>query len=369
MSDPQNNSRRDFITGESLRSKIEDRLNGRAGAESAQEAETRKPENLFLQHFSRNAMACEFQVFWNLLRSDNFGAAAIKALGEVDRIETLFSIFRADSELSRVNEQAAVDAQLVSSETFDVFTLALQIWRDTQGAFDIASTPLTRAWGFFDRKPRVPDEAAIAKALESSSSRGIVLDPVNQTVHFKQPNLEVNFHSIGKGFALDQMASRIVGLGFDEFIVHGGQSSVVARVSDPAYGTVCEWPVALTHPLFPSTTLGTVFLTNESLATSGSARQAIIHRGERLSHVIDPRTGWPTNNFLSVTVIHPRAAVSDALATAFNVMKWEEILSTCRLFPEAKVIAITENKSSLSGVELKQHNVEPDQILLSHEES
>jgi thiamine biosynthesis lipoprotein len=193
-------------------------------------------------------------------------------------------------------------------------------------------------------------------------------------------------NSIAKGYALDRAAMILERCGVTRFILHGGQSSVVARTGEVfrdantasmgkstelnaaeisaavnARESTDSWVVALTHPLVPAERVGEVKLHNEALGTSGSARQGFYVQGRRLGHILDPRTGWPVENRLSVTVIHPFAAWCDALSTAFFVMKLEEIQTFCAAHPETKALVFEHSTKSSRPWEAHSFNVN-DQV-------
>ena len=97
------------------------------------------------------------------------------------------------------------------------------------------------------------------------------------------------------------------------------------------------------------------------MGTSGSGRQGFFHQGKRYGHIIDPRTGWPSDHFLSTTVISPSAALSDALATAFFVMDVESIEEYCRQHTEVSAVLISgEPQAGKSEVDLVWFNLSDD---------
>ena len=124
--------------------------------------------------------------------------------------------------------------------------------------------------------------------------------------------------AIGKGDALDRIAARLQADGISDFLLHGGSSSVVA-VGDQEEGSGLGWAVGIAHPTKPKRRLGGIWLRNRALATSGSGKQFFHHRGRRYGHVIDPRTGYPAGDLMSLTVIMESAADADACATGFFV--------------------------------------------------
>jgi thiamine biosynthesis lipoprotein len=199
--------------------------------------------------------------------------------------------------------------------------LQLADWldRETRGAFDITSGPLSRLWGFLRRDGRVPEEAAIAAALAAIGGDKIALDAASQTIEFRQSGVEINLNAIGKGFALDRVAELLVERGVDDFLCHGGRSSVVARGCDRGDSSGW-WRVGVPHPFEPSRHVGEMTLRDEALGTSGSGTQFFEADGRRYGHLIDPRTGWPAEGVYTATVVAATGAEADALSTAFYIM-------------------------------------------------
>jgi thiamine biosynthesis lipoprotein len=106
--------------------------------------------------------------------------------------------------------------------------------------------------------------------------------------------------------------------------------------------------------------LAEVYLRNQALGTSGTARQGFYHQGKRYGHIIDPRTGWPSDRYLSTTAISPSAAVSDALATAFFVMPLESVKTYCDNHPEVSAIIVSENPAAKGPVAIETFNLIED---------
>lgn len=266
----------------------------------------------------RPAMGTEFEV---LLRRDAERAAiesALQTLLWVQHLEQVLSIYQAHSELSQLNRVADQGPVRCSDPLIDVLALANQVSEQTDGAFDVTAGPLIEAWGFTKRAGRKPDADEIQRALERVGYQHLEIDRLEKQVRFLRPAMQINLGAIGKGFALDQAAAQLKVAGVEDFLIHGGQSSVVARgrrrPDEPG------WPVAIGHPIRQQRQLGRVWLHNEALSTSGSGRQFFHFRGQRMGHVIDPRSGWPAGDALSLTLISRSAAESDSLATGLFVM-------------------------------------------------
>ncbi|MHB8867054.1 MAG: FAD:protein FMN transferase, partial [Pirellulaceae bacterium] len=165
-----------------------------------------------------------------------------------------------------------------------------------------------------------PPADQISEVLQHVGSQHLELDHALQTIRFLQSGIELNLGSVGKGYALDRCAEILTAAKVDDFLVHGGQSSILARGSRYAQPDTPEWRIAVRHPLRPERRLAELKLCNCSVGTSGSGQQFFYHQGRRYGHVLDPRTGVPAEGVLSVTVLAPHAAEADALATAFFVL-------------------------------------------------
>jgi thiamine biosynthesis lipoprotein len=269
----------------------------------------------------REAMACRFEVVFNVGEVPDATELGVAALDLVDEIEATISIYREESELSRLNAGAAAGWQPVSDELHGLLALARDLHGRTGGGFDIAAGALVRAWGFLRRQGRTPTDDELASALAASGMRHVELDAAGRRMRFTRPGVEINPGAIGKGWAVDRASDALAAAGVPSMLVHGGQSSVRARgIHGPALPGRRGWPVGLRHPLFPGRRLATITLDDRALGTSGSATQFFVDRGRRLGHILDPRTGRPAEGVLSATVIAPTAAVADALSTAAYVL-------------------------------------------------
>lgn len=281
------------------------------------------PPDLHSVVVGREAMACRFEIVFNAGEHPGDTEAAIESLDLVDEIEGRISIYRDDSELSRLNATAAAGWQPVSADVFAMLEAAIDLHARTGGAFDIAAGRLVRAWGFLRRQGRTPSPEELATALATSGTRWLELDRDGRRARFTRPGVEINPGAIGKGWAIDRAVERLAGGGITAALVHGGSSSVRAI---GAQGTAAGpegrrgWPVGIRHPLRPGVRLATVAVIDRALGTSGSGTQFFIDRGRKLGHILDPRTGLPAEGVLSATVFAPTAAAADALATAAYVL-------------------------------------------------
>lgn len=340
-------NRRDFLFGKSAAHEVGDLILSALPEVPVEAAAGRELEaEHYLLQVSRRAMACEFQVCLNVGQYADGTTTALRALDVVDALEEQLSFFRESSELSAVNRNADAGPVVVDAGLFGIVDLSQRLNSETGGALDITSTPLWEAWGFSRRAGRVPTESEIAAALANVGSHLVELDPQRNTIRFRQAGVQLNLGSMGKGYALDRCAEHLLAAGIEHFLIHGGQSSVLARgrqgvtVPESSGEAGGGWIVGVRHPLRLDRRLGEIRLRNRALGTSGSQAQSFWHQGRRYGHIIDPRTGWPASQVFSATVLAPTAVLADALSTAFYVMSPEQSLEYCRLHPEIAAVLV-----------------------------
>lgn len=354
MPKKRTSSRRDFLHGRSIADAMADLADqvdpyeeGPSGGSVEVSGALDTVRGARLLRFTRQAMACQFEVALDPNRCAGAAEAAIEALDLVDRLEDQLTVYRDDSEVMDINRTAAAGPVTVETRLFELLQLSLVLYEQTHRAFDITSGPLSKVWGFFRRQGKLPERDQLDRALQNVGCDKIVLDAQDETVRFLGENVEINLGSIGKGYALDRAAATIEEAGVTDFLLHGGKSSVVARGNDDsADGESPGWTIGIGHPLRPAERLAQIRLSDAALGTSGTASQFFRHKGRRYGHILDPRTGWPAEGVLSATVMAPSAAVADALATAFYVLGPEQSLTVWDQRPEISALFVCPGKKS-----------------------
>ncbi len=361
MTKPDEHSRRDFLRGRAAVRVAA--AQAQAWADSASELlGANLPEGPATHiHASRRAMACEFSVQFHEADSQ-MQEEVLAAFDLIEQIENQLTIYRDCSEVIDINQQASTGPVEVDDQLFALLKQCQQLYRDTAGAFDITSGPLSRAWGFLQRAGRLPDESEIETALSLVGGDQVVLDVETQTVRFCEPGVEINFNSIGKGYALDRAAALLDEAGDDaglgDYLWHGGGSSVLARGENRNSTDAC-WTIGLRHPFRPEQRLAEFHLRNRALATAGGATQFFEHEGRHYSHILDPRTGRPATEVLTATVLAPTAAVADGLATAFFVMGVESTREYCAEHPEIGTVLVCPSEKS-SGFSVRAFGMQEE---------
>ena len=297
-----------------------------------------RPAAAFDLRLHRAAMACRFEIVLPGEDAAALGKARL-ALDEAHRVESRLSVFQSASEVSRVNDRAALSPVVVDDELFALLVRCRELTDATGGAFDITATPLSVCWGFLNRAGRLPESEALDAARARVGMHRIALEPTARTVAFSVPGMALNFGSIGKGFAVQQIGRRLRAQGIRDALVSAGGSSALALGQRDA-----GWEVDLRPRAFEGPPVR-LHLRDCAMATSGAGEQFVEIDGTRYGHVIDPRSGRPASGTLSATVVANDAATADALATAFLVGGVALARGYCRAHADTLAILVPDDDS------------------------
>jgi FAD:protein FMN transferase len=266
----------------------------------------------------RSVMGSVFTVEMYGSDSAHLAEAGDKALAEASRIDHLLSNYLPDSELSRVNRDAARAPVKVSQELFDLLSTCVAISRESEGTFDITVGPLMKVWGFFKDSGHLPRPEAVKESLRKVGYENMELDRANLTVHFKQAAVELDPGGVGKGYAVDRMAAVLRHEGIHSALISGGGSSIFGLGSPPTDPR--GWPIHISDPRNEKKTVAGVYLKDKSLSTSGSYEKFFWADGKVYSHIMDPRSGYPAQGMLAVSVVSDRTLDSEIWAKPYFIL-------------------------------------------------
>jgi len=244
-------------------------------------------------------------------------AAADAAFDEVRRLDDLLSNYKAASEWSLVNNNAAAKPVRVSTELFRLLAACQDYSRESEGAFDITVGPLMKVWGFYKGSGHLPHKPEVEAALTRVGYRHMQLDAAAQTVRFDRPGVELDPGGIGKGYAVDRMVEVLKKMGVASALVAASGSSIYAIGAPPDEPK--GWAIRIKDPWDTRKTAAEVWLKDMSMSTSGSYEKFFRAEGRIYAHIMDPRTGYPAQGSSSVSVIAPRTIDSEAWAKPYFV--------------------------------------------------
>ncbi|MFL1406922.1 FAD:protein FMN transferase [Marinobacter sp. M1N3S26] len=264
--------------------------------------------------FSDSAMTTPVNL--ELWADDRAQAEALwrQVFAQFTRVDEVMSRYREDSELSRVNRDAAREPVPVSEPLFAVLRKARDISELSDGAFDISFASVGYLYDF--REGRQPDDEAVNAGLERINFRDILLDDEAHTVAFRKPGLRLDLGGIAKGYAVDQGMRVLTGAGVQHARLSAGGDM---RLLGDHRGR--PWMVGVRDPRHKDKQAVVMPLSDTAISTSGDYERFFIDDdGERIHHILSPSTGRPVGEVQSVTIIGDEAMTTDALSTAVFVL-------------------------------------------------
>jgi thiamine biosynthesis lipoprotein len=237
---------------------------------------------------------------------------------EIERIENLMSPVRTASDVYRLNAGAGRGPVAVGAETFGLIKKSSEVSSETGGCFDITFASIARLWDYKNKNFSPPSREAVAGLLPLVNFRNVVMHPERRSISFARPGVKIGLGGIAKGYAVQRGVEVLRKRGVDSAIVEaGGDLQVMGNNRGKS------WVTGLRHPRKNAILLAIELDDMDAVATSGDYERLVMRGDRRYHHIIDPRTGYPTDTFSSVTVISKNAVLSDAYATAIFVMGLE----------------------------------------------
>lgn len=268
---------------------------------------------------------------------------------EIIRIEDLISSWDQKSETSRINRNAGIAAVEVSKELFDLIFRAQQISKLSSGAFDLTFAAIDKLWNFDGKESEMPNPDTLKASVFNIGYQLIELDEESLTVFLPKKGMKIGFGAIGKGYAADRAKQLLVERG-----VLGGIINASGDMN--TWGTKPDgssWTIGIVNPMNNKKVFSWFSLEHNAVVTSGDYEKFTQINGRRYSHIIDPRTGIPSQGIVSCTVFAGKAELADAIATAIFVMGVESGLFLIDQLPDIEAILIDD-----SGIIHRSKNIE-----------
>ena len=237
------------------------------------------------------------------------------ATDRVKSLESKLSSWHPNSDIFRVNEQAGIAPVIVSEETFWLLKRAQKIHHDTEGAFDVTIGAVWDLWPFRHPTQALPNDEQITAHLHLVDAALIEMKNKELSVYLPLKGMKINLGGIGKGYAAQIAIESIAELGIKQAAVSAGGDIYFWGKKNTG-----PWNVAIQHPRHPQHFIQRFVIGDSAVATSGDYERYLVQDGKRLSHIIDPRTGYPAKDCQSVTIITADPTLADAYATAVCVM-------------------------------------------------
>jgi len=239
-----------------------------------------------------------------------------KIYEKVKVVDDTCNIYNPDSELARLNTSAYREPFNCGPLLWKLLLISKKYYELTGGAFDVTAGPLMKLWGFHSKLKQLPPEEKIKEVERHIGLDKVIFDMKNHTVRFTVPGMKLDLGGIAKGFAVQQAA---------EFALSEGVKRGIINLSGNAYCFPEPFPgrktyvIGIRNPLDKNTVCGKTGMLNLSVATSGDYERYVVINGRHYGHIMNPATGKPVENILSVTVVTPSGTDADALSTSVFV--------------------------------------------------
>ncbi|MDD2335683.1 MAG: FAD:protein FMN transferase [Geobacteraceae bacterium] len=276
--------------------------------------------------------------------------AVSEAYAEMHRIADLTDRFPAkgttaytESDVCRINEMAGVRPVLVDKEVFAMLEVARNYYDLTEGAFDVTIGPVMRLWGFGGNNPHVPLAGEIKDSLAFVDNTQLVLNRKARTAFLGKVGMNLDLGAIAKGYATEIALQALKRNGIKKALIDaGGNIRVLGTNSGNDF-----WRVGIKNPLRTGGILAVLSLKDSAVVTSGDYYRYFESGGRRYNHILNPGTGYPATENVSVTVVTKDAGLADILSTAFFVLKPEKVLEIAKKQEGVDVFLVTADKRIL----------------------
>ncbi|MCT4180851.1 FAD:protein FMN transferase [Elizabethkingia anophelis] len=291
-------------------------------------------------------MGSRFQI--TLVDKDSISAEQNidKAVAEITRIENLISEWRPETQISQVNQNAGIKPIKVDKEVFDLTKKGIYFSKLTDGAFDISIVAMDKIWKFDDSMDELPSEQAIKESVRNVDYRNIILDSTNSTIFLRNPGMKIGFGSIGKGYAADKTRDLMKSMGVKAGIIDAsGDISTWGTQPDGK-----PWAIGINNPFNDHKMAAILYFKENSVTTSGSYEKYAEIHGKRYSHIMNPKTGYPSTGLTSVTITGPNATMANGFSTSVMVLGEKEGLKLLKQFPEYHYLLITDKGKIVKNI-------------------
>lgn len=274
------------------------------------------------------------------------------AIFEIARIEKLISSWDVNSETSLINKFSGIKPIKVDKELFDLIERSIAISTLTNGAFDISYASMDRIWKYDGTMREMPSEEKISSSIKKVGYQNIIIDKEAQTVFLKLKGMKIGFGAIGKGYAADKAKALLIEKGAKAGIINA--SGDLNAWGKQANGK--DWMVAITNPLNKNKVFSWLPINDSAIVTSGNYEKFISFNGIRYSHIIDPRTGYPSTGIISTSIMTSNAELADAISTSVFVMGVETGLDFINQLKGVDCIIIDEQNKIHTSNNIKLSN-------------
>jgi len=253
-----------------------------------------------------------------------------RAFERMEQIDRKFNMLNTDSPLYYFNNEGT---PITDTEIINVINIAQQISKESDGAFDITVEPLVKLWGFFSDNPHLPGKEEIQKTLKQTGWQHLVIKDGQVTKDL--PDLHIDLGGIAKGYGLAEAVKILKEQGINSALIEAG-----GQVHAFGYVDGNPWKVGIRNPRGTGFVAALAAIEETDISTSGDYERFFEKDGVRYHHILDPKTGYPAKEMMSVSVITADPTLADAWSTALFIMGPEKALKLAEQKPEMEIIVV-----------------------------
>ncbi|WP_160678157.1 FAD:protein FMN transferase [Clostridium sp. C8-1-8] len=272
----------------------------------------------------------------------NSEIAAIKVEEEMKRLEYIMNFFSENSEVSRINKAAGKYAVEVGAEVLYVLNRAKYFSEVCKGTFDVTVGPLAKLWGIFTDKAKIPTKEEIEQAISCVSYKDISIDNGLGEVRLMKSGESIDLGAIAKGYAADRAMDIYRQYSIESAFVNlGGNVMVLGNKPDNS-----PWRIGIQNPFLErGVCLGAVNAFDKTVVTSGDYVRFFEKDNKKYHHIIDPRTGYPSDsNLVSATIVADQSIGADAVSTGIFILGLDEGINVVKNLKGMEAIFVTKEK-------------------------
>ncbi|QSH41488.1 FAD:protein FMN transferase [Lentisphaerota bacterium ZTH] len=278
--------------------------------------------------------------------------AADRVMDIFENIQSTCNIFDPDSELSRLNQTAYDRPFKCSPQLWSFLEVSRKAYQLSDGAFDITARPLMKLWGFYSKRGNLPSAAEIKKAESKIGLDKVIFNDEEKTVKFTVKGMSFDLGGIAKGIAVQAAANAVMKMGVKSGIIDlGGNMFCLPKPPLNRPGSEA-YLIGIRNPLHTQQIMGVVEMLDQAVATSGNYERYVTIDGHHYTHIMDPRTGKPVEDMLSVTIVTPNAGDADFLSTAVFIRGEQFARDILKKFKDTGIIIIRRCKQNKKKLEL-----------------
>lgn len=257
---------------------------------------------------------------------------------EISRIENLISDWIAESQVSQINKYAGIKPVKVDAELLALTERAIHFSEITDGAFDISFATADRIWKFDGSMERIPSADEVRESVKKIGYKNIIVNKDDSTIFLKVPGMKIGFGATGKGYAADKTKELMISKGVEAGIINAsGDLNTWGKQPNND-----NWIIGITNPIQEDELFAAYELSGTAVVTSGNYQKFVIINNKRYSHIIDPRTGYPSSGLSSVTIFADSAEKANGFSTAIMVLGKKSGLKLLKKNPDLQGIIIDD---------------------------